>query len=502
MGTALILYPNQLFDVELLPKAQRVYMVEEPLLFGTDSQFPLKYHKQKLVLHRASMRRYAEEVLWPNGFEVEYIECTADVVTDTAIVKAAFDGASEIVVFDPCDHVLSARIKLAAGALEVHVPIRWLENPNFYLRSTDVVEYFAGSEQHSFEEFYQWQRERFDVLIDKDYHPYGGKWTMDTKTKHKLPVDVQLPGMASYGNNPHVVEAVQYVESKFSSNPGRLDTFMWPTNRQESLAWMQEFFRGRLSGYSELQDTIDARGVWLYHSALSPMMNCGFLSSREVVEAALEYGASAKTPPSLESLEGFIRQILGFREYNRGIYMAHGIDLQTKNALGNHRSLTSAWYDANTGIPPLDDVLNKANNFGYAHQSERLSVVGNMMLLSEIDPAQAYAWFMTHFLDSYAWACMPNVYGMSQFADGGLYHGKPNLVASNYVLSLSSYTKDRWCDVWDGLYWKFVDTHRIMLKKQLRMGPALVVRYDQMDPARKRIIGYRAQDFLDTCTTI
>lgn len=132
--TSLILYPNQLFDVEFLPKVQRVYLVEEPLLFGTDKERPMSFHKQRLVLLRASMRRYAEEVLWPNGYDVDYIESSDDVVSDTAVVKAAFEGASEIFVFDPIDDLLWSRIESASQALEVHVPLRKLENPNFYLK--------------------------------------------------------------------------------------------------------------------------------------------------------------------------------------------------------------------------------------------------------------------------------------------------------------------------------------------------------------------------------
>jgi len=170
------------------------------------------------------------------------------------------------------------------------------------------------------------------------------------------------------------------------------------------------------------------------------------------------------------------------------------------NSLGNHRRLTSAWYDGTTGIKPVDDVIRKSTDFSYAHHTERLMVVGNFMLLCDIHPDDVYKWFMSFYIDSYDWVAVPNVYGVSQFADGGAIVAKPSICASNHILAMSSYEKEPWCDIWDGLYWRFVDAHRMMLKKNPRVGGLLIGRYDKMDSARKRIIGYRAQDFLDAMT--
>lgn len=502
MGTALLLYPNQLFDASLLPKVKRVYLVEEPLIFGTDNEYPMTFHKQRLVLLRASMRRYAEEVLWPNGYDVQYIECASDVITDTALVKAAFEGADEILVFDPIDDRLWKRLEAASQALEVHVPVRKLENPNFYLKQKDLDTYFSGKEKHKFEEFYQYQRERFDVLIDKDYRPVGGRWSYEEQGANKVPKDLELPGMPSYGDNDYVREAVTYVELKFPNNPGRTDTFLWPTNHAESKAWLNEFFNTRLQNFGTYQEALDNRGVWLFHSALSPMLNIGLLNAHQVIEDALDYCATTKKNIPISSLESFIRLILGWREYARAMYAVSGSSMRLKNSLANHRRLTQQWYDGTTGITPVDDVIRKANDFGYAHNAERLMVVGNFMLLCDIEPNEVYNWFMSFFVDSYDWVVVPNVYGISQFADGGTMTSKPYMTASNAILSMSSYQKEPWCDIWDGLFWRFVDSHRLMLKKNPRLGSILISRYDKMDAARRRIIGYRAQDFLDEMTIL
>jgi deoxyribodipyrimidine photolyase-related protein len=396
--------------------------------------------------------------------------------------------------------VLWARLDAASKALEVHVPLRKLENPNFYLKQKDIDTYFDVKEKRSFPDFYQYMRERFDVLIDKDYKPFGGKWSFDSENRNKLPADIQLPGVASFGDNDFVREAITYVELKFPHNPGKTQSFIWPTNRGEALGWLKDFFQNRFANFGPYDDAIDSRGVWLFHSALSPVMNIGLLGSREVVEAALDYCAHAKKDVPLASLEGFVRQILGWREYSRATYVQHGQVMRTKNALGNKRKLTKDWYEGTTGIPPVDDAIIKVTNFAYAHHIERLMVIGNFMLICDIDPNEVYRWFMSFFIDSYDWIVVPSVYGMSQYADGGAMTSKPYMSASNYILTMSSYEKNHWCDVWDGLYWRFVDTHRLMLKKNPRVGSLLIDRYDKMDASRKRIIGYRAQDFLDTCT--
>lgn len=501
MGTALLLYPNQLFEVSLLPKVQRVYLVEEPLLFGTDKEFPMSFHKQRLVLLRASMRRYAEEVLWPNGYEVEYVESGTDVVTDTALVRAAFEGASEIVVFDPIDLRLWRRLESASQALEVHVPLRKLENPGFYLRQKDIDAYFTGKDTPSFTDFYQYQRERFDVLIDKNYHPVGGKWSFESEEETRLDKDTPLPGISSFGDNDFVREAITHVELKFPSNPGRTDTFLWPTNRVESLAWLKDFFANRLSSYGEYQDIVDERGVWLFHSAISPMLNIGLVSPQEVVEAAMDFCASTKKEIPIASLEGFIRNILGQREYARALYVTSGDKLRSQNVLGNNRRLTDDWYAGTTGMPPVDAVIKKVNDFGYAHHSERLTVVGNFMMMCDIHPDDVYQWFMCSFVDSYEWVTLPSVYSLGQSIQQGKLSGRQSLCSSNTILAMSRYDKGPWCDIWDGLFWRFVDGHRLMVKKVPRLGSLLLSRYDKMDASRKRIIGYRGQDFLDLMTS-
>jgi deoxyribodipyrimidine photolyase-related protein len=217
------------------------------------------------------------------------------------------------------------------------------------------------------------------------------------------------------------------------------------------------------------------------------------------VERAIARNEKKEVP--IASLEGFIRQILGWREYMRGMYLDRHVTLRTTNAFDHQRHLTADWYNATTGIPPVDDVIKKTLTRGYAHHIERLMVVGNMMILSEIHPNEVYRWFMEMYVDAYDWVMVPNVYGMSQYADGGSMTTKPYISSSNYILSMSHYERDEWSDAWDGLYWRFIEKHRDSFAKNARMR-MMVQQLDKLQENRKRIITYRAEDFLRDKTTL
>ncbi len=499
MKSVLFIYPHQLFQAEHLPKVDQVYVIEEPLYFGTDEQYPMRFHKQKLVLHRAGMRRYVEEVLWANDFAVEYFDIENTSWTGQPLVHAYEQGFDTIYVFDPTDYTLEKRLKTVAKEQERDATLHFLPTPNFYIQNNDIQEFFGEKKQYKMADFYQWQRERFNILIDNNFRPKGGKWSYDAENRKKLPNDVVLPGIPAFGDSKHVSEALKFVGEHFSSNPGSLDSFVWPTSHAEAKLWLDDFLKHRFSNFGPYEDAISGRGIWLFHSVLSSSLNCGLLNPKQVIDEAILYADKNNIP--ISSLEGFVRQILGWREYMRAMYVLRGTSMRKSNVLKHERTLTQHWYDGTTGLAPLDDVINKVQEHAYAHHIERLMIVGNAMLLSEINPNNVYKWFMELFIDAYDWVMVPNVFGMSQFADGGSITTKPYMSASNYILTMSDYNRDEWCNVWDGLYWRFVEKHRLLLKKNPRLGGLLVSRLDSMDPARRRIINYRAEDFLANRTS-
>lgn len=488
MKTVLILYPHQLFPANELPKVDAVMLVEEPLLFGVDQEFPSRLHKQKIVFQRASMRRYAEEVLWPAGFKVDYVEL--DVFMQTTDLLEKVKKFDRTVMFDPVNETLTLRLLQARREMGESAPaIEFLATPNFYLKEHEVRQYFTDRHKHPFAEFYQWQRERFNILITEDYKPVGDSWMIESKTAK--PGD-QTPGMRVFGDNPWVAEATKYVQEHFPDNPGD-SACIWPTSHHEAAEWLKEFVSNRLDGYGPHLELIDSQSPWLYHSALAASLNVGLLSPQQVVQAALKH--HAQKPVSLNSLECFVRQVLGWREFTRGISLVGGNSLRQANPLKANRKPTNAWYTGNTGLPPFDDMVKKVLAKGYANHAERLYIAGTLMVICEIDPEEIYKWFYELFVDAHDWALTPNVYALSQFADNTSLEGGPYICTSKTLLDKSDYERGEWCNVWDGLYWRFVEKHKATLKKNARMR-AVVQRLEGLDADRKRIINYRAEDFL------
>lgn len=494
MKSALLIYPHQLYPADQLPEVDTIYMIEEPLYFGVDQAYPLQLHKQKLILHRASMRRYVEEVLWPTGVKVEYIEL--DPLLQTSDIFHRLRNFEQLYIFDPVDDILLKRILRARREAAEKSNLEILQSPNFYLSDQEARQYMDEKEQHTFADFYQWQRERNNILINAHYKPVGGKWSFDHENRKRLPKDHTLPSFEAFGDNQHVKAATDWVQKYFPNNPGGID-FIWPTNHQEAHAWLEDFITHRLDTFGPYEDAIDGSSPWLYHSVLSVSLNIGLLSPQQVVNAALS--RHEQKPVPMASLEGFIRQVLGWREYVRGQYVSRGVSLRSGNTFDNNRQLTPAWYDGTLGIPPFDDVVAKLQHHGYAHHIERLMIAGNLMLLSEIHPHQVYRWFSELCIDAYDWVMVPNIYGMSQFADGGSMTTKPYISSSNYIFTMSHYERGDWADIWDGLYWRFIDKHQERLGSNPRMR-MMVAQLNKLDPDRRRIIQYRAEDFLKDYT--
>ncbi|MEM9483465.1 MAG: FAD-binding domain-containing protein, partial [Cyanobacteria bacterium P01_F01_bin.116] len=274
-------------------------------------------------------------------------------------------------------------------------------------------------------------------------------------------------------------------------------SFWLPTTREQSLAWLEQFLEQRFQNFGAYEDAITSRSDIVYHSVLSPMLNMGLVTPTEVIERATAFAEENDIP--LNSLEGFVRQIIGWREFIRGIYQNYSERQDTENFFEHHRKLKPCWYDASTGIPPLDDAIQKAVRLGYSHHIERLMIIGNIMLMCAVDPREVHRWFMEMYVDSSDWVMGPNVYGMGQFSDGGIFATKPYICGSNYLLKMSDYKKGPWCDAIDGLYWQFIDTHRPFFKKNYRMS-AIIGNLDRMDVERKTRIYSAADKFRERVT--
>jgi deoxyribodipyrimidine photolyase-related protein len=488
MKTAGLIYPHQLFsDTTHLDGVDVLVVIEDPLFFGTDPEFQTTFHKQKLVFHRATMQRYRNK-LEDDGHRVKYVEF-GDIDSSEGVFDELED-VEEVHMAALADIWLERRITRAANTQDIELHTH--PSPGFLTDRATLNEYFDEHENYYQTDFYKFQRKRLDVLMDGD-KPVGGKWTFDTENRKKLPTDKDVPAIPDISHDDYVKEAKRYVETHFADNPGSLEQFIYPTSHEQASDWLDDFLAHRLYSFGPYQDAIEPDEPFLFHSLLSPCLNAGLLTPREVVSRVEEYGKNHRLP--LNSREGFVRQMIGWREFMRAIYEREGGVQRTRNFWGFDRSIPNSFWSAETGVEPIDATIERVQRFAYAHHIERLMILGNFMLLCEFDPKEVYEWFMELFIDAYDWVMVPNVYGMSQYADGGLITTKPYISSSNYVRKMSHYKKGDWCEVWDGLYWRFIDEHKEKLKDNGRMGQQLAL-LDRMNKDTKRQHREVAESFL------
>ncbi|GAA1920513.1 cryptochrome/photolyase family protein [Nocardioides lentus] len=449
MVTARLVMPHQLFVEHLETDADLVVLVEPDLFFRQ-----YRFHTHKLVLHRASMTVFAG-ALADAGLATAYVETRADRGTDAQLTALLGEHDVDVVeVYDVVDDWLDRDLRRIAG--KAGAELRVLETPAFLTSDADVREQF-GDRQPRMATFYAWQRRRLDLLMDGD-QPVGGQWSFDADNRKSLPKDVELPAMPRTRRRPEVADAIAWVAEEFADNPGDPEAFAWPVTHDVARRWLTRFCEDRLELFGPYEDAIAADETWIFHSALSPLINIGLLEPRRVVDAVVRHAERHDVP--LSSTEGFVRQVIGWREYMRGAYVARGRAMRTRNTLGLTRELDEGWWTGGTGLDPVDRVVERVLATGYAHHIERLMILGNAMLLLRTDPDEVYEWFMEMFVDAYDWVMVPNVYAMSQFAAGEMITTKPYVSGSNYVRKMSDFTKGDWALAWDALYWQFVDDHR------------------------------------------
>jgi deoxyribodipyrimidine photolyase-related protein len=363
-----------------------------------------------------------------------------------------------------------------------NLKIVYYPTPMFINSDQEIRNYFREKKRLYQTDFYIAQRKTRNILLDPSGNPIGGKWTFDTENRKKYPKDKVPPKIKLLKLNKFDIESHQYIEKNFSNNYGNL-TSKYASTFDEAKTMLNDFFENRFNEFGEYEDAIVEKEGILHHSILTPMLNCGLLTPQFVIDETLKYGLKNEIP--INSLEGFIRQILGWREFIRAVYILKGTEERTKNYWSFKRKIPKSFYNASTKIIPIDDAINKVLKTGYNHHIERLMLLGNIMLLLEIRPNDVYKWFMEMYIDAYDWVMVPNVYGMSQFADGGLMATKPYISGSNYVMKMSDYKKGDWQEIWDALFWCFMDKQRAFFLKNPRLG-MLIKTYDKMSDEKKK----------------
>jgi deoxyribodipyrimidine photolyase-related protein len=416
-----LVFPHQLFEKPLWEgNVEMVYLIEDFLFFRIQ-----EFHPQRTLFLQGALKEYQKEL--SKSYRTHYLD-TKKMTKRGAWQTHLPKDVEEVHVSDPVDHYLFLDLCRAAkkGNWELIVH----ETPQFLNTRNDVEHYFSDKKKLMMADFYKKMRHRYDILLNAG-KPEGGKYSLDEENRERLPKEIKIP--------------------KVKVEKGKC---LYPTNRKDAKSWLKLFLKERFKDFGPYEDAIAQNESFLFHSVLSPFLNVGLFTPIDVLDAALE----TKGIP-LNSMEGFVRQLIGWREFMRGSYETLGVSMRTKNFFKHKKRMPKALWQGTTGIEPIDQTISKVLKTGYAHHIERLMILGNFMLLCEIDPDEVYDWFMALFIDAYDWVMVPNVYAMSQFADGGQIVTKPYVSGSSYILKMSDYKKGEWCLIWDGLFWRFLKKH-------------------------------------------
>ncbi len=486
-----LIFPHQLFKKHPGVAAGRISWLVEDSLFFFDRRHPVRFHKQKLVLHRASMKAYVDD-LRQHRHRVRYAAYTEFPSLKLLLIKLHGDGVRRVHVVDPTDFVLERRLKRFTEKLGM--TIQWYESPNFLTPRRQYESFLYKRKRYHMADFYTWQRKRLGLLLEDDETPLGGKWSYDTENRKKLPRGHRPPEIGTIPNTKYVDEAKRYVNEHFADHPGLLDDFNYPINHDQARTAFSYFLRTRFRLFGPYEDALSVNHPFIYHSLLTPALNIGLISPDEIIERTLAHAEDHAV--TLPSLEGFLRQIIGWREFMRAMYEVEGVNQRQGNFFRHTNPIPASFWEGTTGIMPIDHLVQKVERYAYAHHFERLMVLGNFMLLCEMEPNAIYRWFMTYFIDSYDWVMVPNVYAMSQYADGGGMTTKPYFSSSNYLRKMSDYPAGEWQEVWDGLFWRFIARHRGFFAKNHRLS-MMVRQYDKMDSGKRHLHFQNADRFLD-----
>ncbi len=481
-----LVFPNQLFREHLNAAAStRFILIEDDLFF---QQY--KFHKQKLVLHRATMQVFSRQ-LEEQGFSVEYIESSSQTSSmdqlEALLTKLSPKSLS---YYELSDIWLTQRIE---KLIKNHsITAERLVSPGF-LTTLGQIDEFFNTNPNRMQQFYEWQRKRLNVLINTNGKPTGGKWSFDAANRKKLPKNLVVAQPYPELKLSDVDEAKTWVESNFPKNPGMINTFSYPITHGSAEKQLHTFLRERLKLFGPYEDAISSQEPQIFHSILSPLLNIGLLTPQQVLDAVLHYADKNNIP--IESLEGFIRQLIGWREYMRATYLHYGTNMRNGNFLNFNNKLDKRWWGGTVGLVPVDTVIKRVIETGYAHHIERLMILGNIMVLLRINPNEVYEWFMSLFIDAYDWVMVPNVYAMSQFAAGDKITTKPYVSGSNYIIKMSDYKKGEWSETWDALYWAFINDYRKIIEKNYR-SRMLVNIYDSFDSDKKQRLNGLAKQYI------
>lgn len=464
----------------------------------------VKHHKKKIAFIFSAMRHFCE-ALRANGHTVRYI--TFDDPDNTGslsgeVARACHDlHPTSVVITHPGEYrVLHDCLRWSDT---VGCPVDLRDDARFYCGLSEFAEWAAGRKQLRMEYFYRLMRQNHNVLMDGD-QPEGGQWNYDAENRKPPKDSLFLPQPFKVKPDALTIDVLRLVEAHFPDHFGTLEPFHYAVTAEDARAVLNHFIAERLPDFGSYQDAMLQGEPWMYHAHISLYLNVGLLSPQDCVAAAEAAYGHGHAP--LNAVEGFIRQVIGWREYVRGLYWLKMPDYGTLNHLNATRPLPDFFWSADTDMNCLKQCISETRDHAYAHHIQRLMVIGNFSLLAGLDPKDVNEWFLVVYADAFEWVEMPNVTGMALFADGGIMASKPYAASGSYINKMSDYCKSCRYKVtvktgpdacpFNYLYWDFMTRHRDTLAANPRIG--MIYRsYDKMAEARKQEIAADATRFLE-----
>ncbi len=466
----------------------------EPL----DTFYEIRHHKHKITLLISSLRKLVTKVKHTNILHHKITKKNNQNLKDALFEIVDKNNINKIMVSKPSDFKIYKDLLFFSQSNNIELEI--LEDKKFISNVEDFTDWASDKKTRIQEYYYRWLRKKYNIFMNQEGKPIGDKWNFDKDNRKGIKqLKSDIPERKKLIPDQITFDAMVDVEECFPNSIGTLENFNWATTHEEAENLLDDFIERFLINYGAFQDAINKENTFMFHSLLSPYLNCGLLDPEICIQKAEKkyYESNGEIP--INSFEGFIRQILGWREFIKGVYWENMPKYKNLNYWSHSLKLNDNWYEGDTGIPPLDDAIKESKKFAYSHHINRLMIIANLMNLTGIHPNEMYRWFMEMYIDAYDWVMVPNVYGMGSYADGGIFSTKPYICGSSYMLRMSNYSKGDWCDTVDGLYWRFVEKNIKFFESNPRL--AVMTRsLTNMNKERKKTIFKSAEEFIERNT--
>jgi deoxyribodipyrimidine photolyase-related protein len=490
----IILWDQLSYDISSLKdcnKENDIIMMFESL----DNSMYVKHHKKKLVFLFSAMRHFATD-LKKLGYKLEYFK-----IDDNVENKSMKDQIHQYFMSNDVDQIIFTKpsdydtyIKIKSWKNEFKIPIEIREDDRFLCSKEEFLSWANNKKHLRMEFFYREMRKKYSILMDRN-NPIGGKWNFDSDNRNSPIKNLNIPTPYYNETDDITKEVIELVEDLFANHFGDIYPFYYAVSREGALKALENFIDIRLNQFGEYQDAMIQDEPWIFHSHISFYLNCGLLSPLECIKSAEKAYYMNKAP--LNSVEGFIRQILGWREYIRGVYWLRMPEYKYENFLNANRKLPELYWIGNSRMNCLNQCIIETKKNAYAHHIQRLMVLGNFALITGVKPEYVNEWFLIVYADAYEWVELPNVTGMILFADGGYLGSKPYAAGGAYINKMSDYCKNCSYKVvekngkdacpFNYLYWNFLATNRNKLESNARINMVYKTYKRMKDPKKKMI---------------